>query len=262
VISMVTDEEELTFWEHFEELINRLRIGFFAVIVATLFVMAFPIGFGPDGLSLSNPTYVTVASLLINRIQQDFLPVGVELMPISWYAPLEVYLYVSLILGVTLSLPVSIYELYKFISPALYKSERKSITPFAISFTALFAFGFALGYFLVMPATVRLLLLSAEASGLSPRYEFSQFFSLVAGGLFVCGFVMTFPVYLALSVRAGALETTQLKKNRRYMYGAVLVGIALIDPDPTLITELFLGVPVILVFEAAIRLASRYESRG
>ena len=256
---MSINEEKLTFWEHLEELLSRLRTVFYAVIISIIFVMVFPVGFDSDGFSISDPWYVTIASLVIDKIRIDFLPSGVELMPISWYAPLQVYIYVSLVLGVTVCSPVIAYELYKFVNPALYEHERKTIVPFVVSFTLLFAFGFFLGYVLVMPATVRLLLLSAENFGLSPRYEFAQFFSLVAGGLFVCGFVMTCPVYLLLLVKAGVLETERFKKNRKYIYGAILIAISILDPDPTLITELFLGIPVILVLEATIRVARRFE---
>ena len=258
---MAADKEELTFWEHLEELLNRLRTAFYAVIFSTLFVMIFPIGFHPDEFSISDPRYVTIASWIIERIRQDFLPSSVELIPIGWYAPLQVYLYVSLMLGVMLGLPVIVYNLYRFINPALYERERKAIVPFVVSFTALFAFGLLLGYILVMPATLRLLVLSAEPFGLSPMYEFAQFFSIVAGGLFVCGFVMTGPVYLVLLVKAGVIETEQFRKNRRYVYGAILIAISIVDPDPTLITELFLGIPAILVLEAAIRVAARFEKR-
>lgn len=257
---MAAGGQELTFWEHLEELLSRFRAAFYAVLISTLFVMAFPVGFDSDGFSLSDPWYKTVSSLVIDRIREDFLPSNVELMPISWHAPLQVYVYVSLILGVTFSLPVIIYELYRFINPALFERERKAVTPFAVSFTFLFLTGFFLGYVLVMPATLRLLLLSAESLGLSPRYEFSQFFSLVAGGLFVCGFVMTCPVFLVLLVRAGLIDTKQFAKNRRFIYGAILIAISLVDPDPTLITEMFLGLPVILALEAAVRVAARFEN--
>jgi len=256
---MSTDEKELTFWEHLTELLYRLRTIFYSLIVCTLIVMVFPVGFDLANFSSSNPWYPTIASLVIKRIEEDFLPPGVELIPISWFAPLEVYIYVSGILGVAMSSPVIAYELYKFINPALHDHERRAITPFLVAFTALFILGFFLGYVLIIPATIRLLLLSAEPFGLSLRYDFAQFFSLVAGSLFVCGFVMTFPIYLVLAVRAGILKTEQFRKNRKYIYGAILIAIAILDPDPSLVTETFLGIPLIIVVEVAIQVARRFE---
>ena len=72
-----------------------------------------------------------------------------------------------------------IYELYKFINPAVYEHERRIVLPFIVAFPVLFAFGFILGYVFVIPATIRVLLLLVEPFGLTPRYDFAQFFSLV-----------------------------------------------------------------------------------
>jgi sec-independent protein translocase protein TatC len=259
---MADDEKELTFWEHLEELLNRLRTALYALVFSTLVVMAFPITLDFGKLFSENPWYPTVASLVIDKIRTDFVPPDVELMPISWYAPLEVYVYISLVLGAILSLPLIAYNLHKFIDPALHEKEKKAVTPFVVSFTGLFLFGVLIGYMLVMPATIRILLLTAQPFGLAPRYEFAQFFSLVAGGLFVCGFVMTFPVFLVLFVKVGLLETKQLKANRKYIYGGIMITISILDPDPTLVTETFLGIPVIIALEVAIRLASRYEKKS
>jgi len=256
---MAADEKELMFWEHLEELLNRLRTSFYALIFFTLFVMAFPISLNLENLFSENPWYPTIASLVIDKIRSDFVPADVELMPISWYAPLEVYVYVSLVLGAILSLPFIAYNVHEFINPAFHEHERKAVTPFIVSFTGLFLFGVFVGYVLVMPATVHVLLLTAQPFGLAPRYEFAQFFSLVAGGLFVCGFVMTFPVFLVLLVKVGLLETKQFKANRKYIYGGIMITISILDPDPTLVTETFLGIPTILALEIAIRVASRFE---
>jgi sec-independent protein translocase protein TatC len=218
--------------------------------------MIFPLEFNLT----SNLWYnTTIASFVISKILEDIIPPGVELLPLSWDAPLQVYVYVSLVIGVVISSPVIAYELRKFINPALHEHERKDFVPFVASFTSLFIFGFFLGYFLVMPVTVRVLLLSAEPFGLSPKYGFAQFFSLVAGGLLACGFVMTFPIYLILLTKAGIIKTEQYKKNRKYIYGALLIIISLIDPDPTLITEAFLGIPLIIILEVAVKIAHRFE---
>lgn len=254
----MSSSTEMPMWEHLEELLTRLRRMFYSIIITTVFVMMFPTDFDPAAI-FRNPEYTTLATFVIKRIQEDFLPADVELIPISYYAPLQVYLYVSLVLGIAASSPVIAYELHRFINPALYDSEKKTVAPFLILFTVLFALGFILGYFLVMPATLRVLLLSAEALGLSSKYGFEQFFSLAAGGLLMCGFVMTFPIYLALLVRAGVIETEQILKNRKYMYGALIIAVSILDPDPTLITEMFLGFPLILILEVTVRILGRWE---
>lgn len=256
---MPTNKEEPTFWEHLVELLRRIRIMLLAVIISTIFVMMFPVSLDVSMISPSNPWYQTIASFVIRELQNNFLPSDVELLPISWFAPLEVYMIVSVMLGVIISLPVISYELYKFINPALYQHEGKTITAFILSFISLFTFGFILGYLFVVPMTVQALLLFARLLGLPTIYEFSEFFWLVVGSLLVCGSIFTFPIYLVLLVKARILSTKTLAKNRKYLYPGILIVIAFIDPEPSLITEVVLGIPIIILTEVSIRIARRFE---
>jgi len=255
------EEKELTFWEHMTELLSRLRPVFYALIISTVVVMVVPIELDLANLSTSNPWYQTISSFVIRKLQTDFLPADIELLPISWFAPLEVYIYVSLMLGVVISSPIIMYELYKFFNPALRQHERKLVYPFIISFTCLFIFGFTLGYIVVVPATVRAMVLFANLLGLTPTYGFSDFFSVTMLTLLLCGFIFTFPPYLVLLVKAGIITTEQIKKNRKYIYVGAVVLIALIDPEPSLVTEATLIVPIIVLMELSILIARRFEKQ-
>jgi len=250
---------ELTFWEHVTELLRRFRIIFIAVAVASMFVMAFPLNINFENLSLSNPWTTTVAVILIRKIQEDLVPPEVELLPISWFAPLEIYLFVSVMLGVVISSPVIMYEIYKFISPALHENERKSILTFVTFFTSLFVFGVAFGYFLIMPTSVRALLLASSFLGLPLKFEFAEFFSLIMGGTLLSGFMFTFPVFFVLLVKAGVLKTSHITRNRKSLYPGILILIAIIDPDPTIITEIALFIPILILTEISVLIARRYE---
>lgn len=259
----MSDEEgkELTFWEHLREMLSRLRMVFYALIISTIVVMVVPIQLDLANLSASDPWYQTISSFVIRKLQTDFLPADVELLPISWLAPLEVYMYVSLMLGVVISSPIIMYELYKFANPALHQHERKLIYPFVISFTGLFIFGFTLGYMVVVPATVKAMVLFANLLGLTPTYSFSDFFSLVMLTLLLCGFIFTFPTYVVLLVKAGIITTEQIKKNRKYIYVGAVILIAIIDPEPSLVTEITTIIPLIVLTEISILIARRFEKQ-
>lgn len=247
--------------EHITELLSRLRSVFFALAVSIIFVMVVPISLDLSGLSASNPWYQTISSFVIRKLQSDFLPANIELLPISWFAPLEVYLFVSIILGVIISSPVIMYQIYKFINPALRQHERNLIYPFVTAFTGLFIFGFALGYLVIVPATVRAMVLFAELLGLPPVYAFSEFFSIVMMTLLLSSFIFTFPVYVVLLVQAAIITTEQIKKSRKYIYVGAVILIAIIDPEPSLITETTCIIPIIILTEAAILIARRFEKK-
>jgi sec-independent protein translocase protein TatC len=254
-------EKELSFLGHLTELLSRLRTVIYAVVISTIAVMVVPISIDFSSLFGGNPWYQTISSFVIKQMQKDFLPADVELLPISWFAPLEVYLFVSVMLGVVISSPVIMYELYKFINPALHQPERSLLYPFIIAFTGLFIFGFTLGYVVVVPATMRAMVLFAGILDLTPVYAFSEFFSVVMMTLLLCGFIFTFPIYVILLVKVGIISTEQIKKNRKYIYVGAVVLIALIDPEPSLVTEIALIGPIILLMEISLLIARRYEKQ-
>jgi len=224
-------------------------------------VMVVPISLDLSSLSASNPWYQTISSFVIRKVQTDFLPADIELLPISWFAPLEVYIYVSIILGVVISSPIIMFELYKFVNPALHTHERKLMYPYVIAFMCLFIFGFTLGYVIIIPATVRAMVLFTRLLGLTPVYGFSDFFSIVMMTLLLSSFIFTFPIFVVLLVQAGVITTEQIKKSRKYLYVGAVVLIALIDPEPGLITETTCIIPIIILMEASILIARRFEKQ-
>ncbi|NIR87169.1 preprotein translocase subunit TatC [Candidatus Bathyarchaeota archaeon] len=255
------EKKELTFLEHVTELLSRLRTIAYALIISTIVVMVVPVSLDLSSFSASNPWYQTISSFVIRKLQTDFLPDDIELLPISWFAPLEVYLYVSIMLGVVISSPAIMYELYKFVNPALHQHERKLVYPFVIAFTGLFVFGFTLGYLVIIPATIRAMVMFTRMLGLTPTYGFADFFSVVMMTLLLSSFIFTFPIYVILLVQAGVITTEQIKKSRKYMYVGAVVLIALIDPEPSLITEATCIVPIIVLMEASILIARRFEKK-
>jgi sec-independent protein translocase protein TatC len=257
---MVEGEEvDLSFFDHIKELLLRLRTVLYSVIISTIAVMLIPFGLDFTNITAQNPFYTTVTSYVIRNLQNNFLPPEVELLPISFLAPVEVYVFVSLILGVIISIPVISYELYKFINPALYAHEKKSTFQFVLSFFGLFVFGFVLGYLYVLPATMRMLFLFAQLLDLPPTYDFLTFFSLAGFTLLLCGLLFTFPLYIIILVKVGILKISSLTKNRRYLYGGLIIAIAIIDPEPGLLTEALMFLPLVILTEISILIAKRIE---
>jgi sec-independent protein translocase protein TatC len=255
----VKESEEMSFWDHLTELLSRLKRVLYALIISTLVVMLVPISIDFENLSLSDPFYMTITSVVIRDLQERFLNQNIGLIPISFFAPLEVYTFISVIIGASVSLPVVAYELYKFFSPALFKHEKGFALKFLGSFMGLFSFGLVLGYLYIVPMTFQTMLVFANLLDLTLIYHFTEFFSLVGTILLMCGLIFTFPIYIYLLVKAGILKTQQLTQNRKYLYGGALLLIAVLDPDPTLITETLTFIPFIILMEISIFISKRVE---
>lgn len=245
-----------SFLDHTKELLYRLRTIVASIVIASVAVMLVPVSLD---FSAGNLFYATITSSVIRDLQARYLPVGAELLPLSFLAPLEVYVFVSIILGVVISFPVISYELYKFINPALYKHEKRVILQYLASFIGQFIFGFLLGYFFVVPATMNMLFMFPSLLDLPPVYDFASFFSLIGFTLLSCGLIFTLPTYIVLLVKVGILKTKSLTKNRKYMYGILIILIAIIDPEPGLITEAFIFIPLVILIEISIAIAKRIE---
>jgi len=245
---------EVTFWQHLAELLNRLRNILYSLIISTIIVMGVPIS-----LSSPSPFYTTITSFVIKNLQERFLTDEVELLPVSLIAPLEVYVQISVILGIIMSLPVISYELYKFFNPALYEREKKSISLFVLSFVGLYIFGFVLGYLYIVPITIRTLFSFSRLLFLPPIYDFAEFFSVVGMTLLTSGLIFTMPLYLIILVKVGIIRTDQIRKNRKYLYGGLVILIAIIDPEPGLVTEFLVFIPLLILIEISILIAKRME---
>ena len=250
---------DISLMDHLMELLNRSRKIIISIIIFTVVAMVMPISIDFSSFSTDNPFYPTITSFVIRNLQDKFLPAEAELLPLSFLAPLEVYVFMSLILGALISLPVIFYELFKFVSPALHVHERKVAFQFVGAFVGLFVFGFIMGYLFILPMTMRVLFLFSKLLDLPPKYDFTVFFSTIGFSLLLCGLIFTFPMYIVLLVKTGILKTTTVTKNRKYLYGGLIIIIAILDPEPGLITEGIVFIPLMILIEISILVAKRIE---
>ena len=255
-------DSDASIGEHIMELLMRIRKMVLILVLATVAVLIVPIDLASLNLSWTEPVYNTLATVVINRLLSDLLPSNVQLLPMDWFAPFMIYIYTSLFIGLVISSPVIVYELYKFFSPALYSHERKYILTFTGAFTGLFLFGISMGYFVVVPITFRMLVSSTYLLNLPPTYEFTSFFSIVLGLLTVSGLMFTFPVFFILLVKLGIVKTTMITNARKIVYIGIFIIICIFTPDPTIVTDVILFLPIFVLMEASILIGKRIERQA
>jgi sec-independent protein translocase protein TatC len=253
---MVRDENpRMNFWEHLDELLTRLRIIFVAVIVSGVLI-----GFWPaDPRGFLDPTglYQPIISVVMIKMRGDLLPIGAKLIAGGLMDTAYVYIYLSFLIGIVVSSPIIGYELAAFVSPALYERERKYISRFMFAFLGLFAFGVIMAYFLILPVTFRIILWFIASGGAEPLINIQDFYSMIITLMIGSGLLYTLPVLVVLLVQVGILPADFIAGKRKMMYVAFLVVTAVITPDPTIITDVIIMVPFIVIFETAIVIAKR-----
>jgi sec-independent protein translocase protein TatC len=167
--------------------------------------------------------------------------------------PLEgfaVRLKVSAYSGIALAMPVLLWQLWQFVSPGLYRRERRLAVPFVASAFALFVLGAGLAYY-TLPRALEFL---ADIGGehLVQFYSPSKYFQLIVYMMLAFGVGFEFPILLVFLQLAGILEPETLARVRRYAIVGIAVLVAVITPSGDPISMLALTVPMVLFYEASI----------
>ena len=172
------------------------------------------------------------------------------------YEAFFTYLKVAFFGAAFLSFPVIATQIYMFVAPGLYRSEKRAFLPFLLATPVLFVGGAALAYYFVFPAAWTFFLSfesSDGAGGLPVQLEakVSEYLGLVMRLIFAFGLAFQLPVLLTLLAKVGIISVAGLKKYRRYAYVGMFIIAAIITP-PDVITQTGLAIPLILLYEVSI----------
>jgi sec-independent protein translocase protein TatC len=230
---------EMPFLDHLEELRWRIIYSLAALVIGV------GIGF-----------FLTLKLDLILWLQQPVLPYlrGHTLVYTHPGDTFSTMLQMSLVVGIAVALPVIGYNLWAFLSPALYRHERRVVIPVLVAATLLFSGGVALAYFLVLPLTLRFLF-GLEAQSLTPMITVSEYFGFVTSMCLAFGAVFEVPIVIVGLSAFGIVSPQKLGSFRRYAVIISYGGAAIITPGDLLTTTVALAVPLYLLYEMSVAVA-------
>jgi sec-independent protein translocase protein TatC len=160
------------------------------------------------------------------------------------------YLKVSLLAGIILATPVLFYQFWMFVSPGLYRNEKKYLLPVVILSLFFFVIGASFGYFIVFPYGFQFFLGFATDT-IQAMPSMKEYLSFASKMLLAFGFVFELPLVLTFMARMGLVTVPFLKKNRKYALLLFFVGAALITP-PDVITQIMMALPLMVLYEISI----------
>ena len=166
------------------------------------------------------------------------------------------YLKVAFFTAFFVSSPIILTQLWKFIAPGLYKNEKKALLPYLVATPTLFLLGGVLVYYLIMPLAIKFFLSFETASNINSlpiqlEAKVNEYLSLIMRLIFAFGISFQLPVLLSLLARIGVVDSEYLKKRRKYVVVIIFaVAAILTPPDP--ITQIGLGIPLLILYELSI----------
>ncbi len=160
------------------------------------------------------------------------------------------YLKVSFLVGIIAATPVLFYEFWMFVSPGLYRNEKKYLIPIVFLSIVFFVLGASFGYFVVFPYGFAFFLGFATDT-IKAMPSMKEYLSFASKMLLAFGFVFELPLVLTFLSRMGLVSVDFLKKNRKYAVLLFFVGAAIITP-PDVITQIMMAIPLMILYEISI----------
>lgn len=226
------------FLSHLIELRDRLlRV---VIVIAVVFVVLFP--FAKD-----------IYNILA-------IPLGdLTTIAITPIAPFLVPMKLTLLVAFLVALPYSLYQLWSFVAPGLYKHEKRLVYPLLASSVFLFYLGIAFVYFILLPMMFTILpSFAPQGTVVQPDIGFYLDFVIMMSMAFGFGFEM--PIATILLISTGMTTAEKLKKKRPYVIvGAFVIGMLLTPPD--VVSQVMLAIPMWILFELGIYLSKFFKIR-
>jgi sec-independent protein translocase protein TatC len=227
------ESDVMPLMEHLKELRTRLVRAFLALAVTT-----------------------AISFLFVEQVLQFLIaPMG-DTIPQA-LKPTEVlgnYMKVALICGVTLAMPVLVYQIGRFVTPALTKQEKRWLFILVPGATLCFAAGVAFARFVMMPAAIPFLL-GFLSDVVEQKWAIGEYLSFVTSLLLWIGLAFELPLFVYFLAKLGVVNAEMLSRNRKYAVVAIAVLAAVITPtvDP-LNMALVMG-PLVVLYELGVLLA-------
>jgi sec-independent protein translocase protein TatC len=241
---------EMTFWDHLEDLrkcIFRV-LGVFASAVVVLFFFK---NFLFDSLILA-PSKSDF--FLYQMLGTDF---SMTLVNIEVAAQFMIHIRITLICAFIVTFPVIVYELWRFIAPALYENEKRLVKGAFAFASLLFYLGVAVGYALVFPLMLNFFSGYQVSPEIANTFSLTSYISLFTSLVMTFGIVFEFPTVVAILSSIGLLTRESLSSYRKHAVCAVLILAAVITPSGDPFSLLVVSVPLYLLYEFSILICRR-----
>ena len=230
---MARSTGEMPFLDHLEELRSRIFKALLGLIVGVVL-----------GLFLVDHYHLAKA------LQAPILPLlaGGKLVIQSPTAAFSIYLKLGFITGLVLASPVIIWQVWAFLSPALYGRERRTLVPALFAGLVLFLVGASLAFAYIIPPALKVLM-SFQSGAFDLLITFDEYFSFVLQVVLAMGISAELPLLIIILALLGIVDPAMLNRSRRFAIVGAFVGGMILSPGGDVLTMLMMTAPLLLLYE-------------
>jgi sec-independent protein translocase protein TatC len=225
-------DKPLTLVEHLNELRKRIIISLVVLGIATISSLAF-------------------SSRLLEILK---LPAVGFIEKLAFFSPQEaflIYMRIAFLCGLVISMPIILYQVWAFISPAIEIKLKRRASYFVLFCSTAFIIGGLFAYFILIPPALKFLLSFAKDQ-LQPVISASKYISFVISLILGCGLVFQMPVLSFVLTKLGIINAQILRKKYKYAIVIIFVVAAIITPTPDAFNMLILALPMLFLYEISI----------
>lgn len=238
-------EQTMTFWDHLEDLRKSImRMAGVYILMAVVLFFFKDFLFDDVILAPSKKDF-----FFYRLVGLDF---SLSLVNIEVSAQFMIHMKVTFICALILTFPYLVFELWRFVAPALYEKEKGAVRG-AFSFASvLFYLGLAVGYFIILPVMLNFFAGYQVSADVPNTFSLSSYISLFTSTIMTFGLVFEFPTIVAILSALGLVTREMMRVYRRHAICAVVIVAALITPSGDPFSLLVCTVPLYMLYEFSI----------
>ena len=265
-----SEQGEMSFMGHLEALRWHIMRAAIAWLIAAISLFVF-IDWIYDNIILapSSEKFITYSSLcrfghwlgLGNSLCMP--PVKISFLVTEVNGTFTSALNIAMVGGIIIAFPYLFWELWRFIKPALSPKEMKYARGSIFWVSLCFFAGAAFGYYLLAPFTFNFLatFTLGKSGAIEYKPSINDYVDTLSNLILGCGIAFELPILAYVLARIGIISSGWLKKYRKYAFVVILIVAAIITPSPDWTSQTIVAIPLLLLYEISVILASRVDKK-
>lgn len=260
-------EGEMSFFDHIEALRWHLIRAAIAILVIIIGVFIYydwifsNVIMGPAKPGFFTYRVICGIGNLLHRPGMCIDKIDIHLINTEMAGQFTLQINSSLIIGLTLGFPYLLWELWRFIKPALHDKERKAASGFVFYASFLFLLGVGFGYYVISPMSLKFLSGYTVSDSIQNLFTTDSYLSSVSTLTLATGIVFEMPILIYILANLGIMTAKTMRQTRRYAIVVILIIAAIVTPTPDMLTMTVVSIPLFVLYEVSILVAGLVEKR-